>query len=103
MTDTIIDGTGEEIPGRRILQGTDLQIAYGFVGDDLVLRVEKSGVQVFGVMLEQAKSQMSERDLANCNCPDFVFKIGATEKVVASVGHQLGRVAGKVVKAIRKS
>ena len=32
MTDTIIDGTGEEIPGHRILDGTDLEIAYKLGG-----------------------------------------------------------------------
>jgi hypothetical protein len=42
MADTIIDGTGEELPGRRILNGTDLEIAYNLLGDDLVLRVDLS-------------------------------------------------------------
>ena len=49
MADTILDGSGEQIPGRRVLDGTDLEIAYTLLGDDLVLRVNKAGVQVFGV------------------------------------------------------
>jgi hypothetical protein len=28
MVDTILDGSGERIPGRRILDGIDLEIAY---------------------------------------------------------------------------
>ena len=46
MADTIIDGTGEELPGRRILSGTDLEIAYNLLGDDLVLRVNKGGTAI---------------------------------------------------------
>jgi len=105
MTDTIIDGTGEEIPGHRILDGTDLEITYNLAGDDLVIRVNKGGVRVFRVLLEDARKQMSERELSNLNnvSPDFVFKIGAPAEPIASMGYRLGRVAGKVVKAIRKS
>ena len=105
MTDTIIDGTGEEIPGHRILDGTDLEIAYNLAGDDLVIRVNKGGVQVFRVLLEDARKQMSERELFGFNSvsPDFVFKIGATGEAIASMGYRLGQVAGKVMKVIRKS
>jgi hypothetical protein len=46
MADTILDGSGEHIPGRRPLDGTDLEIAYALLGDDLILRVNKAGVQV---------------------------------------------------------
>ena len=50
MPDTILDGSGEQLPGRRLLEGTDLEIAYNLLGDDLALRVHKSGVQVFGIV-----------------------------------------------------
>ena len=63
MADTIIDGTGEELPGRRILSGTDLEIAYSLLGDDLVLRVNKAGVQVFGVVLQSAAKAMTAAQL----------------------------------------
>jgi hypothetical protein len=45
MPDTILDGSGEQTPGRRVLDGTDLEIAYNLLGDDLVVRVNKAGVQ----------------------------------------------------------
>jgi len=51
---TILDGNGEQTLGRRPLDGTDLERAYNLVGDDLVLRVDKAGVQVFGGVLEKA-------------------------------------------------
>ena len=41
MADTILDGSGEQIPGRRRLDGTDLEIAYNLLGDDLVRRVNR--------------------------------------------------------------
>jgi hypothetical protein len=52
MADKVLDGSGERLPGYRVLDGTDLEIAYSLMGDDLVLRVNKAGVQVFGVVLE---------------------------------------------------
>ena len=35
MADTVLDGSGEQIPGRRPLEGTDLEIAYNLLGDAL--------------------------------------------------------------------
>jgi hypothetical protein len=34
MPDTILDGSGEQTPGRRLLDGTDLEIAYNLLGGD---------------------------------------------------------------------
>jgi hypothetical protein len=42
----LLDGTGEESPGHRVLEGTDLEIAYDLQRDDLMLRVNKNGVLV---------------------------------------------------------
>jgi len=76
VTDTIVDGAGEENPGWRVLVGTDLEIAYSLASDDLVIRVNKSGAQVFRVVLEDARKQVSERELLNFSgaSPDLVFK-----------------------------
>jgi hypothetical protein len=63
MADTILDGNGDQTPGRRLLDGTDLEIAYNLLGDDLVLRVNKAGVQVFGVVLEKAAKPLTARQL----------------------------------------
>ena len=71
MTDTVLDGTGEPIPGRHPLDGTDLEIAYTLRGDDLVLRVNKSGVQVFGVVLEYAGKAMTARELLELKAESF--------------------------------
>jgi hypothetical protein len=46
MSEIFLNGEGENIPGHRILDGTDLEIAYNFWGDDLIIRVNKRPVQV---------------------------------------------------------
>ena len=88
----LLDGTGEAIPGHRILDGTDLEIAYHLQGDNLVLRVNKAGVLVFRVVLRDAAKHMPEQQLANFNsfAPDFLFAIGDSEeglqRMLASAG-----------------
>jgi len=103
MPDTILDGSGEQIPGRRLLDGTDLVIAYNLLGEDLVLRVNKAGVQVFGVVLENAAKRMTAQQLLEFKTErsDLVVSVGARRDAVADVGYRLGRVANKLIKATR--
>ena len=88
----LLNGTGEAIPGRRILDGTDLEITYDLQADDLVLRVNKSGILVFRVMLRDAAKAMLEARLQDFNscAPDLVFTIGDSEeglrRMLASAG-----------------
>ena len=78
----LIDGTGEAIPGHRLLEGTDLEIAYNLQGDELVLRVNKGGVLVFRTTLRDAALDMPEEQLMNFNsfAPDFMFTVGDSEE-----------------------
>jgi hypothetical protein len=90
--DGLLDGTMERVPGHRVLDSTDLEIAYNLQGDDLILRVNKDDVLVFRVMLRDAAKEMPEEQLINFNsfAPDFVFTIGDTEeglqRMLASAG-----------------
>jgi hypothetical protein len=86
MAETILDGTGEQPAGHRLLEGTDLEIAYNLQGDHLVLRVNKGPVQIFWVLLHNACKDMSDRTLFDFNSvsPDFVFKIGDVERSVST-------------------
>ena len=104
MADTILDGSGEQTPGRRLLEGTDLEIAYNLLGDDLVLRVNKAGVQVFGVVLESAAKAMTTQQLLDFKTAsaDLVVTIGTRGDAVASMGYRLGRVANKLIKVARE-
>ena len=104
MPDTILDGSGEQTPGRRLLDGTDLEIAYNLLGDDLVLRVNKAGVQVFGVVLENARKELTAKQLLELKTEksDLVVPIGPRGDTVANVGFALGRVTNKLMKAARE-
>jgi hypothetical protein len=103
MADTVLDGSGEPLPGRRPLEGTDLEIAYDLLGDDLVLRVNKAGVQVFGVVLENAGKALTPQQLLELKTEssDLVVRIGTRGEAAANVGYRLGRAAGKLLKATR--
>jgi hypothetical protein len=92
MADYSLDGTGEEIPGHRILEGTDLEIAYNLTGDNLVLRVNKAGVQVLRVMLLDAAKELTGPQLSSFNTvsPDFVFKVGDTGARMLALGRSVG-------------
>ena len=104
MSDTILDGSGEQTPGRRLRDGTDLEIAYSLLGDDLVLRVNKAGVQVFGVVLEKAARPITAQQLLELKAEssDLVIKVGTRADTARNVGFALGRMAGKLVKATRE-
>ena len=104
MADTILDGSGEQVPGHRPLEGTDLEIAYNLLGDDLMLRVNKAGVQVFGVVLENAGKAMPTQQLLELKTEsgDPVVSIGTRGEAVANAGYRLGRVAGKLLRAARE-
>jgi hypothetical protein len=58
-----VDGSGEAVPGHRPIDDTDLEISYNMRGDDLVLRINKSGILVFRVLLEHAAKEMSAEHL----------------------------------------
>jgi hypothetical protein len=104
MPDTILDGSGEQTPGRRVLDGTDLEIAYNLLGDDLLVRVNKAGVQVFGVVLEKAAKPMTAQQLLEfkAESSDLVVTVGTRTETARNVGFALGRMAGKLVKATRE-
>ena len=104
MTDTVLDGSGEQIPGRRTLEGTDLEITYTLLGEDLVLRVNKAGVQVFGVVLENAAKAMTTEQTLELKSAsaDLVVPTGTRGQTARDVGYRLGRVAGKLLKATRE-
>jgi hypothetical protein len=83
----VLDGAGEEMPGHRFLEGTDLDIAHNLQGDNLMLQVNKGGVLAFRAMLRDAVPPMLENRLRTFNsfAPDFVFTIGDTEEGSAAL------------------
>ena len=105
MPETILDGSGEDTPGHRILEGTDLEIAYNLSGDNLVLRVNKGPVQIFRVMLVDARKTFTDRKLFDFNSvsPDFVFKIGDVREGLMAMGRSVGLDAAQMQKLEAKA
>lgn len=105
MAETILDGSGEDIPGHRILEGTDLEIAYNLMGDNLIVRVNKGPVQIFRVMLVDARKNFSDRKLFDFNSvsPDFVFKIGDVREGLLAMGRSVGLDAAQMKKLEAKA
>jgi len=66
--------------------------------------VNKAGVQVFGVVLENAGKTMSAQQLLDLKTEssDLVVPIGPRGDTAANIGYRLGRVAGKLLKATRE-
>ena len=44
--DVVVDGSDDEYPATRALDGTDLEIVYNLSDQDLVLRVNKGACQI---------------------------------------------------------
>ena len=88
----------------RPLDGTDLEIAYNLLADDLVVRVNKADVQVFGVVLEKAAKPMTAEQLLEfkAESSDLVVTIGTRADTVRDVSYRLGRMASKLIKTTRR-
>jgi hypothetical protein len=85
MADDNVVPIEHQIPGRHRIEGTaDLEIAYNRRGDDVVVRVNKRGVQVFRVLLVDAAKEMTDDDPLKFNVisPDQVFTIGDMDEGV---------------------
>ena len=92
MDQGILYGRHEVIPGHRVLEGTDLEIAYNLIGDGLVIRVNKGAWQVFRVTLKNAVPRMDDADLLRFNSisPDFTFTIGDTKGRMLALARAVG-------------
>jgi hypothetical protein len=88
----VLNGAGEDVPGHRVLAGTDLEIAYNLSGGDLVLRVNKGPCQIFRVRLVDALRAMDDRALLDFNSvsPDFVFKVGDSKARMLDLARSVG-------------
>jgi hypothetical protein len=70
----------------------------------LTLRVNKAGVQVFGVVLENAGKAMTAHELLELKAEssDLVVPVGTRGQAARDLGFRLGRVAGKLLRATRQ-
>jgi hypothetical protein len=71
---------------------TDVEVSVGHQGDDLMLWVNKAGVQVLRVRLKDGAKELSNATLMQFSSlsPDFVFTIGDTADGLARLKRSLG-------------
>ncbi|MFN0217374.1 MAG: hypothetical protein ACKVP4_01025 [Hyphomicrobium sp.] len=74
------DDRANALPNHLPLIGADIEINANVSGDDLVVRVNKGGVQVCRVLLRNAVAALTSDQLFKFSAvsPDFVFNIGDT-------------------------
>jgi hypothetical protein len=102
--EVILDGMGEDVPAHRLLEGTDLQIAYKLSGDSPVIRVNKGPWQVFRVTLKDAVPRINELELLRFNrvSPDFTFRVGHTKGRMLTLGRSVGLDAMQLARLERR-
>lgn len=79
-------------PGHMPLPGTDLELVFSRMGTAAVVHVNKAGVMICRVKLDDALCPLSGDALTQFSnfAPDFVFKVGDTREGI----ERLKRVFG---------
>ena len=96
----VVDGSDEVVTGHRPIDDTDLEISYNMVGGNLVLRVNKAGVQIFRVLLVDAAKPLGSNALFGFNAvaPDFIFKVGDSRERMLALARSVGLDAAQLAK-----
>jgi hypothetical protein len=82
----------EARPNALPLAGTDVEVSLSQRGDDLMLWVNKAGIQILRVRLQDGMKDLSDATLMQFSSlsPDFVFKIGDCADGLARLKRSLG-------------
>lgn len=82
----------EARPNALPLAGTDVEVSLSQQGDDLMLWVNKAGIQILRVRLQDSMKDLSDATLMQFSSlsPDFVFKIGDCADGLARLKRSLG-------------
>ena len=74
------------------LIGTDVEINASTRGNDIIVRVNKTGILVCRIMLEDAAREMTSQALVAFSpvAPDFAFRVGDTQAGIERVRRALG-------------
>jgi len=86
------DDVLEARPNALPLAGTDVEVSLGRQGDDLMLWVNKAGIQILRVRLQDGMKDLGDATLMQFSSlsPDFVFKIGDSADGLARLKRSLG-------------
>lgn len=79
-------------PNALPIAHTDVEVSVGRQADDLMLWVNKAGVQILRVRLKDGAKDMSDKQLMQFSSlsPDFLFTIGDTADGLARLKRSLG-------------
>jgi hypothetical protein len=86
------DDQAQAPPGTLLLSGCDVEVNASVHGDDIVVRVNKGGILIGRVRLQDAATEMTgERLMAfSTFAPDFAFKIGDSRDGMERLKRSLG-------------
>lgn len=86
------DDTIAAMPNQLLIATTDVEISAARSGDDLIVWVNKGGILILRVRLQDAALEISAEQLFAFStvAPDFVFKIGDTADGMARLRRSLG-------------
>jgi hypothetical protein len=82
------------LPNQLLIATTDVEISTARSGDDLIVWINKGGILILRVRLQNAAREISAEQLLAFStvAPDFVFKIGDTAEGLARLRRSLGIV-----------
>lgn len=82
----------EARPNALPVAGTDVEVSVGRQGDDLMLWVNKAGIQILRVRLKSGVKEISDEALMQFSAlsPDFVFLVGDSVDGLARLKRSLG-------------
>lgn len=82
----------EARPNTLPLAGTDVEVSIGRQGGDLMLWVNKAGIQILRIRLKDGAKDLSDATLIQFSsfAPDFVFTIGDSAEGLARLKRSLG-------------
>lgn len=86
------DDADDAIPNHMPLVATDVEINANISGDDIVVRVNKAGILICRVLLQDAAKDMSAAALSQFStfAPDFPFKVGDSQDGIKRLARSLG-------------
>ncbi|HEX2841395.1 hypothetical protein [Hyphomicrobium sp.] len=88
------DDVRDARPNALPIADTDVEISVGRQGDDVMLWVNKAGIQILRVRLKAAAKEISDGALVQFSSlsPDFIFPIGDSADGLARLKRSLGMV-----------
>lgn len=92
MTTYTEEDAAEAPPGHVPLPGTDLELCFNRSGNDAVVHVNKAGVMICRIKLQDAMRDTSPELLMlfSTYAPDFAFKVGDSRDGMERLKRSLG-------------